>query len=66
MQLLPAPNHVWIPYSGKSRMNWKQCEKNCFCQTVVPSCISESENFRKHKTILLHLLFSGKRKIKEE
>lgn len=66
MQLLPAPNHVWISYPGKSGMNGKQYEKNCFCQAVVPSCISESENFRKHKTILLHLLLSRKRKIKGE
>lgn len=42
----------------------KQCEKKCFCQAVVPSFISESENSRKQKTIRLQLLLCGKRKKK--
>lgn len=40
----------------------KQCEKKHFCQAVAPSFVSESENFRAQKTILLQLLLCGKRK----
>lgn len=44
----------------------KQCEKKWFCQAVVPSFISERENSRKQKTILLQLLLCGKRKKNRE
>lgn len=66
IQLFPAPDHVWISYSGKSRMNWKNSvRKKCFCQAVVPGFVSESENFRRQKTVLLQLLLCGKRKKKK-